>query len=81
MSRFVGNNTKQEYYFQDDFQEWVLDQDDYWVNAYGDRHVLEEMPKDYLLNVLIFLHERYPFEYQILDKSPLVKRLRELILG
>lgn len=80
MNDFVGANTIEYLYDQDDFQEWVLEQDSFWVDRYGSRHILEEMPKDYLLNVLIFLHEKYPFQDWRHDSSPLVNRLRQLIL-
>ena len=64
------------------WQPWVIDQRSVWVNIHGDVMRIEDMDKDYCLNVLIFLYENHRPE---LGKHPnskkLVQALRERILS
>ena len=61
---------------------WLLEQSDIWVDAWGHIHALDRMPQDYLLNVLILIHEHLGKGTVNFDPftTPLVQRLRELIL-
>ncbi|MBG0739039.1 hypothetical protein IV500_06440 [Paeniglutamicibacter antarcticus] len=43
----------------------TLDQSDYWIDRYGTRHGLTDMPQGYLANVLGFLREKAPGLYEL----------------
>lgn len=64
------------------WQSWVVDQGAVWVNIHGDVMKIEDMDKDYCLNVLIFLYEKHRDD---LGSNPngkkLVQALRERILS
>lgn len=59
------------------FASFILDQTEVWVDRRGNVHALDLMSREYLLNVLAFLHDNGRLKPSC---RPLTDRIRELLL-
>lgn len=60
--------------------DWVWIQDKVWVDRYGFQHDISLMPKEYVLNVLLFCHEHLSELRFDPYGSKLIIRLRNILL-
>ena len=61
---------------------WLLEQDRIWVDAWGHIHNIDLMPREYVLNVLILIHEHLGHGTVSFDPytAPLIQALRDRVL-
>lgn len=57
----------------------VLMQGRFWWDMAGRRHKVATLDREYALNILLFIHER--FRGRVMPGQPLVQALRKRVLG